>query len=257
MSSTYSAASVASLSDSSGPECKRPHSVKSIRSVGECSRSDGQAHGFTVTCDTSPRNDSPQTELPLTSLPVASLVRKSHTLESVEECKAAARAYGATTPELLARFDHSSLSWKTSQLCLIEGLATFSEIWPRSGMMRSGIAYQLRPLVPLINGIGCGLWPTPNAGAGRGGPDFAHRKRVKSISLQTAVQIWPTPAARDYRYPNKKPYSERGGGKQGEQLPNAVGGPLNPTWVEWLMGFPLGWTDLKRSGMRSSRRWRK
>jgi len=24
-------------------------------------------------------------------------------------------------------------------------------------------------------------------------------------------------------------------------------GALNPTWVEWLMGFPLGWTDLKPS----------
>jgi DNA (cytosine-5)-methyltransferase 1 len=23
------------------------------------------------------------------------------------------------------------------------------------------------------------------------------------------------------------------------------GGSLNPTWVEWLMGFPTGWTDLK------------
>ena len=23
------------------------------------------------------------------------------------------------------------------------------------------------------------------------------------------------------------------------------GGQLNPTWVEWLMGFPIGWTDLK------------
>ena len=26
------------------------------------------------------------------------------------------------------------------------------------------------------------------------------------------------------------------------------GGKLNPTWVEWLMGFPLGWTDLEGSG---------
>jgi hypothetical protein len=25
------------------------------------------------------------------------------------------------------------------------------------------------------------------------------------------------------------------------------GGKLNPTWVEWLMGFPTGWTDLKDS----------
>lgn len=22
-------------------------------------------------------------------------------------------------------------------------------------------------------------------------------------------------------------------------------GQLNPDWVEWLMGFPIGWTDLK------------
>jgi hypothetical protein len=25
------------------------------------------------------------------------------------------------------------------------------------------------------------------------------------------------------------------------------GGKLNPKWVEWLMGFPLGWTDLEDS----------
>jgi len=25
------------------------------------------------------------------------------------------------------------------------------------------------------------------------------------------------------------------------------GGKLNPRWVEWLMGFPLGWTDLEAS----------
>ena len=24
-------------------------------------------------------------------------------------------------------------------------------------------------------------------------------------------------------------------------------GSLNPEWVEWLMGVPVGWTDLKRS----------
>ena len=24
-----------------------------------------------------------------------------------------------------------------------------------------------------------------------------------------------------------------------------IGGRLNPVWIEWLMGWPLGWTDLK------------
>jgi hypothetical protein len=31
-------------------------------------------------------------------------------------------------------------------------------------------------------------------------------------------------------------------------------GALNPTWVEWLMGFPLGWTDSGPSATRSSRK---
>ncbi len=36
-----------------------------------------------------------------------------------------------------------------------------------------------------------------------------------------------------------------------------AGGSLNPTWVEWLMGFPLGWTDCGPSATPSSRRSRK
>jgi len=30
------------------------------------------------------------------------------------------------------------------------------------------------------------------------------------------------------------------------------GGQLNPPWVEWLMGWPIGWTDLKPVGMDKS-----
>ena len=39
------------------------------------------------------------------------------------------------------------------------------------------------------------------------------------------------------------------GGTHGVSLHHAVyhenGGSLNPTWVEWLMGYPIGWTDLE------------
>jgi hypothetical protein len=62
--------------------------------------------------------------------------------------------------------------------------------------------------------------------------------------------LWPTPTVQDA--------SNNGGPSQylRNSLPlNAVaGGALNPTWVEWLMGFPLGWTDLGDSVTPSSRK---
>jgi DNA (cytosine-5)-methyltransferase 1 len=30
-----------------------------------------------------------------------------------------------------------------------------------------------------------------------------------------------------------------------KEMPEFASGQLNPTWVEWLMGWPLEWTDLK------------
>ena len=33
-----------------------------------------------------------------------------------------------------------------------------------------------------------------------------------------------------------------------EVTPRGRLGPMNPEWVEWLMGFPIGWTDLNASG---------
>lgn len=39
------------------------------------------------------------------------------------------------------------------------------------------------------------------------------------------------------------------GGKNHRSLRTDVAGQLNPMWVEWLMGFPPGWTDLNASEM--------
>jgi hypothetical protein len=39
---------------------------------------------------------------------------------------------------------------------------------------------------------------------------------------------------------------------------NAVaGGPLNPAWAEWLMGWPIGWTDCGPLAMGRFRQWRR
>lgn len=45
--------------------------------------------------------------------------------------------------------------------------------------------------------------------------------------------------------------------KERNSLPlNAeVGGALNPTWVEWLMGWPLGWTDLNAPATDKFQQW--
>jgi hypothetical protein len=31
----------------------------------------------------------------------------------------------------------------------------------------------------------------------------------------------------------------------GMMVASETGGALNPPWVEWLMGWPIGWTDLQ------------
>ncbi|MEO0623121.1 MAG: hypothetical protein AAF183_12920 [Pseudomonadota bacterium] len=73
-------------------------------------------------------------------------------------------------------------------------------------------------------------WPTPTTKEAAGGeyknPDKAMARAMgpHSNDLRDYAQMagWPTPAHRDYRTPNLKSYAERGGGKKGEQLPNAV-----------------------------------
>lgn len=73
----------------------------------------------------------------------------------------------------------------------------------------------------------------------------------KGPDLQTAVRMYPTPQARDYFPPHSPEYiaKKKAEGHGMANLNDSVGGQLNPTWVEWLMGFPLGWTDLSASEM--------
>ena len=61
--------------------------------------------------------------------------------------------------------------------------------------------------------------------------------------------MWGTPKAQDSRHALR----DRGKGNLGEQVSGLHnGGKLNPTWTEWLMGWPLEWTDLKPLEMDKS-----
>jgi len=99
------------------------------------------------------------------------------------------------------------------------------------------------------------IWPTPRATDGdRGGRgDLLAMVRTGRPSGRKA---WATPRASDGRCGPDYAKAERGRsnprGSSSPSLPTQVGGQLNPTWVEWLMGFPIGWTELPPSGMPSS-----
>ncbi len=94
------------------------------------------------------------------------------------------------------------------------------------------------------------MWPTPTSstgGANHNSPSTLAGKRY-TMNLAGAVQLnpvqqkWGTPKAQDSRHALR----DRGKGNLGEQVSGLHnGGKLNPAWVEWLMGWPLGWTDLK------------
>jgi hypothetical protein len=82
-------------------------------------------------------------------------------------------------------------------------------------------------------------WPTPTVCGNY------NRKGASATSgdgLATAVLKVATPTARDW--PSGKA-SQATHDKNSRPLSEQIGGSLNPTWVEWLMGWPLGWTDLK------------
>jgi len=43
--------------------------------------------------------------------------------------------------------------------------------------------------------------------------------------------------------------------KHGRQYSGQALGTINPKWVEWLMGWPIGWTDLRPLGTVGFRSW--
>jgi len=101
---------------------------------------------------------------------------------------------------------------------------------------------------------GCGLWPTPrNRLTGAIKPERVEDK-FNNLESVVARETYPSPCRSDTlggpAY--KKPPGRQGGFLLKE---GCRGGQLNPGWVEWLMGWPIGWTDLKPLAMDRFRQW--
>lgn len=108
------------------------------------------------------------------------------------------------------------------------------------------------------------MWPTPSSrdwkdtpGMSPTGvnPDGSKRTRLDQLARRVyhggkqTRQTWPTPR----QFMHKDSETDRGKSNIGE----VVGGALNPDWVEWLMGWPIGWTALKPLETDRFQQWRR
>jgi hypothetical protein len=193
------------------------------------------------------------------------LVRESASQEKVPGWKTRALDSGRKWRGWLMKFDLNSSTWKTAQCSFLEDSTECSVTLPRSGMTRDGLLWELPMLERPTSVTGFGLWPTPTTqdniqikGKGKRGttlggavrmwptPTFqdaeqAGSPKKRSLTLHRATQLYPTPGFNDFK--SGTGY-EHGDKKPTPQLRHLSGGLLNPTWVEWLMGWPLGWTEL-------------
>jgi hypothetical protein len=67
------------------------------------------------------------------------------------------------------------------------------------------------------------------------------RALAETIEGKEQIPRLPTPLSRDWKSGS---VSQETMSKNSRPLNEQVGGKLNPQWVEWLMGWPIGWTDL-------------
>ena len=155
--------------------------------------------------------------MPLRSTPL--LVRTSACPVGERASLARAQAYGPKSPDWFANLI-TLVILGSSQLSLLGDSTLSSPTWPRSGMTRNGTAYRLPTLAPPICATAYGLWPTP----------------CKSSASPRQTGTW---TGRYFIKPN--------GQKSQTRLEDMLRGRPNPMWIEWLMGFPISWTDVQLS----------
>ena len=123
---------------------------------------------------------------------------------------------------------------------------SFSKTLRRQGMMLGGACCPLEmwALPIFASGSGCSqptperLWPTPTQTDAVRFP--SKNFTTPNITLNHAVVMWATPTTRDHKSGKA---SQATHDRNSRPLSEQVGDLLSPTWVEWLMGWPIDWTD--------------
>lgn len=139
------------------------------------------------------------------------------------ELTEAAAGFGRRCGELLAKYDLSLCSWKTPHSLFNEDLHWSSVTLPRSGMMRSGLCWELTPPGFHITAPAFGWWPTPSGV--NGGKNHVIGR----------LDEW--------------------GGSSNPWRQTPTGRCSSPEFEETVMGFPTGWTELTPLGTPKFQSW--
>ncbi len=205
-----------------------------------------------------------------TSSQVASPVNRFPTQESDLEQTIPATC-GPQLSSAFASFDPATRCWRMSQGWLLADISGPSwETWPKAGYVLNGEFYPQPNWERRISEIGSGLLHSPTAydanDVKRTPEGWAKRAAFRQsigrdhiapaglseqIWLQEnnvplKISMWRTPSASVIE-PKSNVVKLTGRTPQDPQvgLADQVGGQLNPDWVEWLMGWPIGWTSLE------------
>lgn len=139
--------------------------------------------------------------------------------------------------------------------------------WKVQAMTSSRLLFRLSVSTRSTSGIGCGLLdtptakygqstvnlarallPTPMAADGSGNRSSKGAKFRPSLRTMAAKNLWPTPTVSTATGAPKNRYL--GSPTYRNNLSEALResptcGQLSPIFVEWLMGYPEGWSDLE------------
>lgn len=167
------------------------------------------------------------------------------------------------------KFDRLLSSLKMSQPLELEDWNRLSKHLPKSGMTVAGRVYLPQALEPLTKEKDGSYWLTPRAMEVEesyqsyiermkrsGNPKCSTKKKAMNLAMQVRYpHLWPTPRASECKdcgpvgsksHVHMKSKQYLCAQVKEESKPR---GMLNPQWVEWLMGYNIGHTELNALGI--------
>jgi hypothetical protein len=211
----------------------------------------------------------------------AFLAKTFHQQDRAKDSTEKIQDYGSKCYEPFAMLDQVTHSWKIPKCLLKEDSIQYCKAFPKQGMMRNGVCWERTIAAHPTKEKECGYLPNGSIG---------DQKR-KSPCLPVIIKMFPTPTVSGNH--NRKGLSKNSGDglatfvkkyptpctkglghatgslqmieklfknniiteQERKAFRNGSGGMLNPNWVEWLMGLPIGHTDLEQSETLKSQSW--